>query len=67
VKDVRVVIESPDQDVMNEVDDYHEVLKTMADQAKHILNNPPFEQYVSQGVIRATHDAVTFIPKEKLR
>jgi len=45
------------------------ILKTMAEQAKHILNNPPFEQYISQGVIRATFEGkyVEFIPKDKLR
>ena len=69
LKDVRVVIESPDQDIMNEVKDYHIVLKTMVDQAKHILNNPPFQQYISQGVIRATSESehVEFISKDRLR
>lgn len=69
LKDVRVVIESPDQDIMNEVKDYRRVLKTMADQAKHILNNPPFQHYISQGIIRAMTEGehVEFIPKDRLR
>lgn len=70
LKDVRIVIESPDADIMNEIDDYRMILKTMAERAKDILNNPPFKQYVSQGVIRATFDEenhVEFIPKDKLK
>jgi hypothetical protein len=69
LKDVRVVIESPDQDIMNEVKDYRRVLKTMVEQAKHILNNPPFQQYISQGVIRAMTEGehVEFISKDRLR
>lgn len=70
VKHVRIVIKSPDAEVMNQVDDYRLLLKTMTQRAKNILNNPPFEQYVSQGVIQASFDAedhVEFIPRDKLR
>lgn len=69
MRDVRVVIWSPYPELMEEVDDYHIILKRMAEQAKDILNNPPFEQYISQGVIRSTFEGeyVEFIPKDKLR
>lgn len=69
MRDVRVVIKSPDPELMEELDDYHIILKRMAEQAKHILDNPPFPQYVSQGVIRTTfgREYVEFISKEKLR
>lgn len=70
LKHVRIVIKSPDADVMNQIDDYRLVLKTMAERARDILNNPPFEQYVSQGIIQAAFDAedyVEFIPRDKLR
>jgi hypothetical protein len=69
LRDVRIVIDSPDEDIMNEVDDWHVTLKAMVNQAKHILNNPPFEEYISQGVIRATYDGenVEFVSKDKLR
>ena len=70
LKHVRVVIKSPDVDVMNQVDDYRLLLKTMTERARNILDNPPFEQYVSQGVIQASFDAedhVEFIPRDKLR
>ena len=69
MKDVRVVIWSPDPELLNEVDDYQIILKRMAELSKHIIDNPPFLQYVSQGVIRTTYegDYVEFIPKDKLR
>ena len=70
VKHVRIVIKSPDADVMNQVDDYRLLLKTMTERARNILNNPPFEQYVSQGVIQTSFDAedhVEFIPRDKHR
>ena len=69
LKDVRVVIESPKQDIMNAVNDHNMVIRTMVNQAKHILNNPPVQQYISQGVIRATSESehVEFISKDKLR
>ena len=68
LKDVRIVIESPDLDIMNETDDYRLILRTMAERAKDILNNPPFEQYISQGVIRAALEGeyVEFIPRDRL-
>ena len=68
LRDVRIVIDSPDEDIMNEVDDCHVTLKTMVNKAKHILNNPPFKEYISQGIIRATYDVenVEFVPKDKL-
>ncbi len=47
VKRVRIVIKSPDADVMNQVDDYRLLIKTMTERARDILNNPPFEQYVN--------------------
>ena len=68
LKDVRIVIDSPDSDIRNEADDYRLILKTMAERAKDILNNPPFEQYISQGVIRAAFEGecVEFIPRNRL-
>jgi len=69
LRDVRVVIRSPDPDLMNELDDYHIVLKRMAEQAKHILDDPPFPDYVSQGVISTSSEGqhIVFISKEELR
>ena len=54
---------------MNEVDDCYVTLKAMVNKAKHILNNPPFKEYISQGAIRATYDGegVEFVSKDKLR
>lgn len=68
LRDIRIVIDSPDEDIMNEVDDCYVTLKAMVNKAKHILNNPPFKEYISQGVIRATYDVenVEFVPKDKL-
>jgi hypothetical protein len=69
LKHVRIVIKSPDMDVMNQIDDYRLVLRTMVERAKDILNNPPFEQYVNQGVIKSADGEgyVEFIPRDKLR
>ena len=69
LKHVRIVIKSPDVDVMNQIDDYRLVLRTMVERARDILNNPPFEQYVNQGIIQATdgESYVEFIPRDKLR
>lgn len=69
LKHVRVVIKSPDADVMDQVDDYRLLLKTMTERARNILDNPPFEQYVNQGVIQTSFDAedhVEFIPRDML-
>jgi hypothetical protein len=70
LKHVRIVIESPDANKMNKIENYPLVLKTMAERAKSILNNPPFSQYINQGVIRATFDGevhVEFIPHDEVR
>ena len=69
MSDVRVVIKSPDIKLMEEVDDYHIIIKRMAEQAKDIIDSPPFPQYVSQGVIQTTFESeyVEFISKDKLR
>ena len=70
LKHVRIVIKSPDADVINQVDDYRLLLKTMTERARNILYNPPFEQYVNQGVLQASFDAedhVEFIPRDKLK
>jgi hypothetical protein len=69
LQDVRIVIESPDIAIMNEVDDYRTILRTMAEKAKHILNDPPSEQYISQGTIRTASEGnhAEFISKSKLR
>jgi hypothetical protein len=48
LRNVRVVICSPDPEIMDEIDDYRTILKKMAERAKDILNNPPVEQYISQ-------------------
>jgi len=66
-RDVRIVINSPDQDIMNEADDYKKILKSLVELAKKILNNPPSDQYISQGVIGTTPNGIEFIPKDKLR
>ncbi|MBW1716481.1 MAG: hypothetical protein JRJ77_11780 [Deltaproteobacteria bacterium] len=69
LKHVRIVIKSPDANVMNRIDDYRSVLRTMVERAKDILSHPPFEQYVSQGVIQATDevvDYVEYIPRDKI-
>jgi hypothetical protein len=42
LKHVRIVIKSPDANVMNRVDDYRSVLRTMVERAKDILSHPPF-------------------------
>lgn len=70
LRHVRIVIESPDAEIMNRIDDYHLILIKMAELARDILNSPPFDKYTSQGVIRATFDEgnhVEFIPRDRLR
>jgi hypothetical protein len=68
MRDVRVVIKSPSIELMEEVDDYHIILKRMVEKAKHIIDYPPFPQYISQGVILTTFEGeyVEFISKDKL-
>jgi len=69
MRDVRVVIRSPDPDLMNEVADYRIILKRMAEMAKQILDNPPYSHYISQGAISTTSEGqhVAFISKDDLR
>jgi hypothetical protein len=68
-KRIRIVLRSPDADVMNKVGDHRSILRMMVERAKDILSHPPFEEYVSQGVIRAVEEAdhVEFIPRDELR
>ncbi|KAF0117447.1 MAG: hypothetical protein FD151_2365 [bacterium] len=68
-KHIRIVLRSPDADIMHKAGDHRLILRMMAERAKDILSHPPFEEYVSQGVIRAVEEAdqVEFIPRDELR
>jgi len=72
-KDIRVVIEEPDQDtlqdIISEIDNYEELIEAMVNSAKDILTNPPFSQYISQGVIKASVETpyVKFIPRDEIK
>ncbi len=69
LKSVRVVIKSPDSSMMNRISDYQSIVRTLVEMAKNILNCPPFEKYVNQGVIQLADEEqgnVEFIPRDKL-
>ena len=66
LRDVRVVLEIPDLDIINEADDYPLILRAMAQRAKDILNNPPYGRNISQGSIRPAPEPeyVKFVPRD---
>jgi len=68
-RDIRVVIWSPDLELLSELDDYQIIFKKITELAKQIIDNPPFPQYISQGIIRTTFEGqyVEFISKDELR
>jgi len=67
-KHIRVVIKSPDLNIINCISDYQLIIKAIVEKAKNILNSPPFEQYVTQGLIQIVDeekDVIEFIPRNK--
>ncbi|MDY6792862.1 MAG: hypothetical protein SWH54_16480 [Thermodesulfobacteriota bacterium] len=67
LRDVRIVISGLDPDIMREADDFQDILSSIVAQARQILLNPPFKQYITQGLIQVTSNNVEFIPKDNLR
>ena len=68
-KHIRVVIKSPGLIMINRISDCQSIIRGMVEKAKIIFNSPPFEQYVTQGVIQFTggeQGHIEFIPRDKL-
>jgi len=67
LRDVRLVIDGLDLDIMREANNYQQILNSIADMAKEILYKPPHEQHITQGLIQVTSNNIEFIPKDILR
>ena len=68
LKHIRVVIKSPDSTMMKKIYDCQLIIRAMVEMAKNILNSPPFERYVNQGVIQLAGGEqvrIEFIPRDK--
>lgn len=66
---IRVVIESPNSTMMGKISDWQSIIRSMVKMAKNILNSPPFERYVTQGVIQLAGGEkarIEFIPRDRL-
>ncbi|RJP39750.1 MAG: hypothetical protein C4548_11420 [Desulfobacteraceae bacterium] len=69
LKHIRVVVKSPDSTMMEKISDWQSIIGAMVEMAKSILNSPPFERHVNQGVIQLSGGEkvrIEFIPRDKL-